>query len=269
MDWSLAAVRDWAATAGHEIVMLVTLSGTDSTPGLRYPTLVGPDTIIMVVPTAAACAAALADVNVDLGIVFTFCRIPDTVATLPRYGTVNLHPALLPAYRGPNGCRALYEGEPRIGSTLHHLTPEFDAGPILAQASEATPEDVQPTSALEALQRTATAVLETGVPRALAGVAGDDQKAAVGPAAPKFTEDEAVLNLCLTTHLFQCRVSALILAGLQPLVILNGERHPIRAARHLRGLTAEVPGVIGLTSRRAVVAASDGVLELELGELPF
>jgi methionyl-tRNA formyltransferase len=223
----------------------------------------------MVVPTVAACQAALAALEVDLGIVFTFRRVPDSVATLPRHGTVNLHPTLLPAYRGANGYRALYAGEPRLGATLHYLTSEFDAGPILAQASEATPEDVQPASALEALQRASTAVLETGVSSALAGERGEDQDASAAIAALKFTEEEAVLDLALTTHLFQCRMSALVLAGMQPSVTLDGKRHPLRTARRLRGLIAEAPGVVGLTSRRAVVAVADGVLELELGELPF
>jgi methionyl-tRNA formyltransferase len=269
VEWSFATVRDWAAGAGHEIAILVTLPGTDSTPGLRYSTVGLGHTVIMVVPTVAACEAALADMEVDLGIVFTFRRVPDGVAALPRHGTVNLHPTLLPAYRGANGFRALYDGEPRIGATLHYLTTEFDAGPILAQASESTPEDVQPATALEALQRTATAVLETGVPRALAGEQGSDQDPSAATAAPRFTDEEAVLDLALPAHLFQCRMSALVLAGIQPRVTLEGKLNPVRTVRHLRGLTAEGPGVIALTSRRAIVAVADGALELELGELPF
>lgn len=265
----MATVCDWAASAGHELAMLVTLPGTESTPGLRHFKLVGPDTVVMVVPTAAHCKAALADLDVDLGIVFTFRRVPDTVASLPRHGTVNLHPALLPSYRGANGFRALYEAERQIGATLHRLTPEFDSGPILAVASDATPQDVQPATALEVYKRAATAVLQTGVPRALADERGEDQDHSVATTAPRFTEEEAVLDLILTTFQFQCRMSALVLAGVQPWVTLEGTRHPLRAVRHLPRLTADEPGVVGLTSRRALVAATDGVLELELGELPF
>ncbi len=268
-DSSFAIVRDWAAAAGHEVAILVTQPGTEAAPGLRYSTSAGGDTVVMVVPAVAACAAALADLEVDLGIVFSFGPVPDTVATLPRHGTVNVHSALLPAFRGANGYRSLYEGAPRIGTTLHRLTPEFDAGPILAQVSEPTPEDVEPASAAEVLQRTATAVLEIGVPRALADERGSDQDASAATVAFKFAEHEAVLDLGITTHLFQCRVSALILGGIQPWVTLEDERHPLRTARHLYGLTADASRVIGLTSRRAVVATADGVLELELGKLPF
>ena len=131
----------------------MTLSPHDSAPSLRYAPTLDPSAVFMVVPTVEACEAAVADMDVDIGIVFTFRLIPERVAQLPRHGTVNVHPSLLPAYRGANGLRSLYEGEPRLGVTLHYLTAEVDGGPILAQASEPTPEDVQPHSALDTLKR--------------------------------------------------------------------------------------------------------------------
>ena len=266
---AFSTVRDWALAAGHEIALLVTMTKGESAPGLRNLGIATAGTVVMVVPEVAACRAALADLELDLGVAFTFPRIPEEVAALPRRGTVNLHPALLPAYRGPNGFRALFEGQPRLGATLHRVTPELDAGPILAQASEPTPPDVEPATALEALQRVARAALHDGVPRALAGEHGEDQDATLAGRADSFTAEDAVLNLDLTAHLLQCRLSALILAGRQPWLVIDDERQPVRAARLLRGLAAQRPGVIQQTSRRAIVGAGDGVLEVELGRLPF
>ena len=269
VDWAFATVRQWAASAGHEIAIVVTLSPHDSAPILRYAPTLDPSAVFMVVPTVEACEAAVADMGVDIGIVFTFRLIPERVAQLPRHGTVNLHPSLLPAYRGANGLRSLYEGEPRLGVTLHYLTAEVDGGPILAQASEPTPEDVQPHSALDALKRTATVVLDAGVPRALAGERGEDQDESASTRAPRFADPETVLDLRLSAHLFQCRFSALNLAGIQPRVTLDGEPRPLRSVERLRGLSALAPGVVELKPRRAIVAVADAVLELELGELPF
>jgi methionyl-tRNA formyltransferase len=223
----------------------------------------------MAVPSVEACAPTLRALDIDLGIVFTFRPVPEAVAAIPQHGTVNVHPSLLPAYRGANGFRSLYDGAPRLGASLHYLTAELDAGPILAQASEPTPTDIQPTVALEALQRTAAAVLETGVPRALAGAPGEDQGPSPTRQAVRFTEDETLLDLTLPAHDFQCRFSALSLAGVQPRVALDGQSQSLRGARLLRGLSAQRPGVIQLSSRRALVATADAVLELELGELPF
>jgi phosphoribosylglycinamide formyltransferase-1 len=56
-----------------------------------------------------------------------------------RGRTINIHPSLLPAHGGA-GMMALEvhrsvlrSGEPESGATIHEVTPELDAGPILAQ----------------------------------------------------------------------------------------------------------------------------------------
>ena len=223
----------------------------------------------MVAPNVRACETTMSELEVDLAVVFTFLRIPESVANIPRYGCINLHPSLLPAYRGANALRSLYEGEPRIGATLHYVTPEFDAGAILAQSSLPTPEDVEPLSALAALQQASRDCLAAGVPRALAGEPGEEQDASEATGAPKFSEDETILSYAVSTHLFQCRFSALTLAGIQPMVMVDDELQPVRAVKRLSGLSAPWPGVVSSTSRRAIAAAADGVLELELGKQPF
>ena len=53
---------------------------------------------------------------------------------------VNIHPSLLPAYKGlDTHARALADGATRHGCTVHFVTPELDAGPAVAQA-EVPPE---------------------------------------------------------------------------------------------------------------------------------
>jgi methionyl-tRNA formyltransferase len=56
--------------------------------------------------------------------------------TLPRLGVLNVHPSLLPHYRGP---APLYwqrrHRESRVGVTVHWASDTPDAGPIVAQAS--------------------------------------------------------------------------------------------------------------------------------------
>jgi phosphoribosylglycinamide formyltransferase 1 len=48
---------------------------------------------------------------------------------------INIHPSLLPAYRGLHTHeRALADGVTEHGCTVHFVEPELDAGPIIAQA---------------------------------------------------------------------------------------------------------------------------------------
>lgn len=63
---------------------------------------------------------------------------------LPRLGAVNVHPSLLPLYRGMNPvAAALLHGDPWTGVTTFQLDEGTDTGPILVQ--EATPVDPEET----------------------------------------------------------------------------------------------------------------------------
>ena len=62
---------------------------------------------------------------------------------------INIHPSLLPAFKGLNThARALAAGVKQHGASVHFVTPEVDAGPIIAQASVAVlPGDTPATLA--------------------------------------------------------------------------------------------------------------------------
>ncbi|MDO5553867.1 MAG: methionyl-tRNA formyltransferase [Planctomycetia bacterium] len=58
------------------------------------------------------------------------------VISMPRYGGLNLHGSLLPAWRGAAPInRALAAGDTRLGVSILHITPEVDAGPVVATVS--------------------------------------------------------------------------------------------------------------------------------------
>jgi phosphoribosylglycinamide formyltransferase-1 len=58
---------------------------------------------------------------------------------------INIHPALLPAFKGLDTHeRALEAGVKIHGATVHFVVPDMDAGPIIAQAAVAVAEDDTP-----------------------------------------------------------------------------------------------------------------------------
>lgn len=62
--------------------------------------------------------------------------IPKTVLDIPKKGTINIHPALLPLYRGRYSIpHAIFNGEKETGVTLHYMTEGLDNGPIILQRS--------------------------------------------------------------------------------------------------------------------------------------
>ena len=61
---------------------------------------------------------------------------------MPRLGSINVHPALLPRHRGPIPLAwALREGDAAWGSTWHRMDAELDTGNMLAQATVPIEDD--------------------------------------------------------------------------------------------------------------------------------
>jgi methionyl-tRNA formyltransferase len=88
--------------------------------------------------------ALLADLHPDLMVVACFPAIfPVALLQLPRYGCLNLHPSLLPAYRGPAPLFWMArQGERQAGVTLHFMDQDADSGDIVAQTAFPWPEGI-------------------------------------------------------------------------------------------------------------------------------
>ncbi len=79
--------------------------------------------------------------NFQLFIVASYGKIlPETLLQLPQHGTLNVHPSLLPLYRGPSPIEsALLDGVLSTGVSIMKLDAEMDHGPILAQTAFTIP----------------------------------------------------------------------------------------------------------------------------------
>lgn len=73
----------------------------------------------------------------DFFIVASYGKIiPERILGLAAHGTLNVHPSLLPLYRGPSPIEsALLDGTTSLGITIMKLDKEMDHGPILVQKS--------------------------------------------------------------------------------------------------------------------------------------
>ncbi|MFH1841551.1 MAG: methionyl-tRNA formyltransferase [Candidatus Nealsonbacteria bacterium] len=71
----------------------------------------------------------------DLIVVAAFGRfLPEEILKIPKYGSLNLHPSLLPKYRGSSPIQyAILQGEKETGTTIFLIDNEMDHGPILSQ----------------------------------------------------------------------------------------------------------------------------------------
>ena len=72
----------------------------------------------------------------ELVVLAGFMRIlTDELVNHYRGRMINIHPSLLPKYRGTNThARAIEAGDTVAGCSVHWVTPELDAGPVILQA---------------------------------------------------------------------------------------------------------------------------------------
>jgi methionyl-tRNA formyltransferase len=78
---------------------------------------------------------ALRGLNVDLGVLaYVLQFVPQDFASIPRHGTIQFHPSLLPRYRGPSSINwPIILGDTRTGLTIFRPTDGLDEGPIILQ----------------------------------------------------------------------------------------------------------------------------------------
>jgi phosphoribosylglycinamide formyltransferase-1 len=91
-------------------------------------------------------AQLMATATPDLVILAGFMRILGP-AVLNRFSgrLINLHPSLLPLYRGTNTYeRALAAGDSEHGASMHFVTAELDGGPVISQVRIAIEADDDP-----------------------------------------------------------------------------------------------------------------------------
>jgi len=111
-----------------------------------------------------------AALNADLLVSFAYGKIfsPQFLALFPL-GGINIHPSLLPQYRGPTPIpAAILNRETETGITIQRLAPEVDSGDILLQ--ETVPLNGRETTA--SLSETMAKKAAELLPVALRGIAG-------------------------------------------------------------------------------------------------
>ena len=105
-------------------------------------------------------AASLGELKPDLLVVVSFgLIIPRWFLDLAAMGAINVHPSLLPKYRGPSPMQwAIWNGEEETGITVIRMSERMDAGDILYQEKDAS-------RARGGCGRPFQAVLHRGFPR--------------------------------------------------------------------------------------------------------
>ena len=205
----------------------------------------------------------------DLFIVVAFSILPKTLLAVPRIGSVNLHPSLLPAYRGAAPIVwAIANGEQETGISTFLLNPRVDAGDILMQRRIAIAPD-ETAGQLEArlCPLGADMVLETVDSLENGSLTPLPQNHRGITRAPKLSKEDGRIDWSQSAVLINNRIR-----GFNPFpgafTTLAGQPLKVHRAQPTEG--TDTPGqVIQADARNGLlVACGQGALSLKSVQLP-
>lgn len=157
-------------------------------------------------------AAGLRDVNADLFVVASFgLIIPKWALEIPALGSVNIHPSLLPRYRGPSPIQwAILMGDRETGITLMRMNERMDEGNILRQ-EKARIEESDTAETLSGRLSARSAEMLAGLLREVeqAGLSqGEVQKGEEATYTPIITKEMGRIDWARTAREIGCQVRA-------------------------------------------------------------
>ena len=120
---------------------------------------------------SADIAPSLQKLSAVVGILFSYGKLlPPAVLQVLPFGILNVHPSLLPRYRGPTPvAQAIIDGSERTGATVIKLDEQLDHGPIVAQVSTRVADDERAPELLQRLVAIGTGTLLAALPAYLNG----------------------------------------------------------------------------------------------------
>jgi methionyl-tRNA formyltransferase len=257
----------------HRVVGVVTSPGPKRRRSMTYLEVVAavpPGVDVIVSNHPERWAAMLAPLRPDLIVSGGFpWRIPADVLALPRLGAINFHDAPLPRHRGPNASGWAFRlGDAETAMTIHRLTPEFDEGPILAQARIPITDDM--TTIQSQFQAHMPRLLEQALERIARGEAGDPQDESQATEAGLFEDAWRVIDWSQPARTIHNQVRSWV--GLRDIPAgalgeIDGETLQITKTRLLPdGPTEHEPAppgtVVHRDGERLVVQCGDGPVEI-------
>ena len=202
--------------------------------------------------------------KIEFILVLDFAQlIKGNLLTWARNGCLNIHPSLLPAYRGAAPIqRALMDGKNESGVTLFRLVEKMDAGPILKQKHIRIEQDDNYASLLEKSAHVGTEMLINqmkNVPPAQWAYCEQNDSGVTY--APKIAPQERELSWNMTANQF-CNV----VRGLapQPGAYINhrGKRLLIRTAQVVKAASEAPSTFIFREGEMPVIACEEGAVKL-------
>ena len=217
----------------------------------------------------------------NLQVVVAFRMLPEVVWAMPKFGTFNVHAALLPQYRGAAPINwAVINGEKRTGVTTFFLDHDIDTGRIIMQLPYDIADDADAEAVYDGLMHLGSDICLKTLERILdsdghpATVTQEEWADGSGPlrAAPKLFKETCQIDWDQP----QKKIYDFV-RGLNPhpgawttLVSPEGKETVLKVyqtAKTVQGTEGRMPGTLVVEAKKLLVCTADGMLELKAVQL--
>ena len=197
----------------------------------------------------------------DLGVVAAYGQIiPPAILALPRYGMINVHPSLLPKFRGAAPVhRAVIAGDLDTGVTIMRVAAKLDSGAMFARTTRAIGPDETSDELEDALAVAGAHLLVEVVDAIAAGTAHEEpQDERLVTYAARLTKEEGLIDWTQPARRIHDRVRGLF-PWPHAYTFVDGRRVIVwRTSPRAEASTAAPGTVLHASSDGVFVAAGDG-----------
>lgn len=213
----------------------------------------------------------LQDLKPDLLVVVAYgLLLPKKILAIPRFGAINIHPSLLPRWRGATPIQsAILAGDQETGVSIIQLTPRMDAGPVISQTH-------YPLSNQETSGKLHDALAQQGAGDLIAalnaltadGWRGKPQEEAHATYTQKIAKSDAELDWAKSAVELARRVRAY---HPWPVAFAHFQQQVLRIwqVEALPGASTAAPGtLVKIENNGLDIATGNGILRLTTVQLP-
>jgi len=207
----------------------------------------------------------LSDLRPDVIVVAAYGKIlPASVLNLPLRGVLNIHPSLLPQFRGASPvASAILAGNQFTGVSVMLLDEGMDTGPVLARAQVSISPLDTTGSMTDKLARVGANLLLDVMPRWIKGeIAPQAQDESQATLTRKFEKEDGEIDWSLPAKELSLRVRAFT-PWPGTYTCWKGKQFKITQAVPLPAATGVKPGqVVSLEGPRLGIGTGDGILDV-------
>lgn len=191
--------------------------------------------------------------------------VPKAILEAPKYGCLNVHPSLLPKYRGGAPMHhAIWAGDDKTGVCLMEMVEQMDAGKVYARKELEIGQDETLAELTVRLKEASSKLIQEALPKYLDGeLIGQEQNEEDVVIARNISkEDEQVHFAKEELHELYNHIRAMIDWPIS-YGLLEGKRVKFYKARIQKKEIEETPGtILGLQDQAMEIACMGGILKV-------